>query len=550
MVNRIKFFLAIFGLFLITLVVFAQVRHFSFTTYDDNIYVTENHYVKQGLTLDSVCWAFRATRSLHWHPVTWLSHMLDVQLFGMAPGAQHIVNLLIHILNALLLFHILHSLTRAMWPSFMVAALFAVHPLHVESVAWIADRKDLLCAMFGFLAILAYCGYVKSRKPLYYLLLMVAFILGLMSKPMLVTLPFLLLLIDFWPLQRFAIGIPAVDRNIHPSASSKTHADPTSWMVLLAEKIPLIALTIASGAATLLIMEWRPGFSIERLLPSSQQIGGVLIAWGQYLWKTLIPHHLTIHYSKLSSPPFWMVACTGAVLAGITVLAVKRRRQSPYLLFGWLWYLGTILPVLGIVTIGPPRMADRFTYLPLIGIFVMLIWGAGDLVNKWRYRKTGLVIAAVVWLLVLAGLAWVQTGHWKNSETLYRHAIAIDNDNYLAHNNLGIILAKQGKAEQALYHYRRVVEIKPRYSKIYNNIGIIYAEKGDSQQAIDHFKKALRINPLNAKAHNNLGFAVEQLGDLQQAITHYKKALEINPHYERGFENLRAAKARQAQHSQ
>ncbi len=547
MTNRIKFILACIGLIVLTLVVFAQVRHFSFITYDDDIYVTENYYVKQGLTLDSAIWAFNTTRSHHWHPVTWLSHMLDIQLFGMAPGAHHTVNLLIHILNTLLLFLMLFGLTRAMWPSLMVAALFAIHPLHVESVAWIADRKDLLCTMFGLLAILAYCRYVKSRKWIYYLLLIIAFILGLMSKPMLVTLPFLLLLIDFWPLQRLALGLPTVDREYSP-ASCRSDDDSTSWMVLLAEKIPLIALTIGSGAATLLIMEWRPGFSIGRLLPSSEQIGGVFIACGHYLWKTLIPYHLSIHYNKFSSTPLWQFACASAVLGGITVLTVKRHRRNPYLLFGWLWYLFTILPVLGIVTIGPPRMADRFTYLPLIGIYVMIVWGGCDIVSKWRYFKTRLAVLATVWLLVLASLAWVQTGHWKNSEVLYRHAIAIDNDNYLAHNNLGIILAKQGRVEQALYHYGRAAEAHPHYSKIYNNIGIIYSRRGDFEQAIYHFQKALRINSDNFKAHNNLGFALEQLGDLQQAIVHYRIALEINPQYERGLENLRAAEALQAHH--
>ncbi|HYW47250.1 MAG TPA: tetratricopeptide repeat protein [Bryobacteraceae bacterium] len=492
------------ALFAATWLVYAQTAQFDFVNYDDPDYVTNNPHVRNGITFDGVRWAFTSTEAANWFPLTRLSHMLDVQLFGLQGGWHHLVNALIHACAVLLLFAFWNAATGARWPAAFVALLFAIHPLHVESVAWVSERKDVLCAFFWFLALWA---YVRGRWPL----LIAAFCLGLMSKPMIVTLPFVLLLLDVWPLRR---GIR------------------------IREKLPLFALAAAAAIVT-----WAVQAASGAVKPAGAvAIANALVSYGSYLAGTFWPSRLAVFYPYPDSLPAWQPAVSALVLAGITVAALWMRRSRPYLLVGWLWFLGTLVPVIGLVQVGAQARADRYMYVPMVGVTVMIAWGAADLLRGRRRAQAALASVALV---ACAGAAWAQAGYWQNSETLFAHAIQVTAGNYIAEHNLGTYLMQApGRLEEAIPHLQEAARLRPESGQVHSDLGSALARiPGRLPDAIAELQMATRLLPDSAIPHNNLAGALTEAGRFSEAIAEYQAALRIDPGYEDARRNLPRAQA-------
>jgi len=528
-----------FVLIVATIVVFWQVRNHEFITFDDNEYVTQNPHVKSGLTLPGAIWAFVAFHSNNWHPLTWLSHMMDCELYGLNPGGHHLTNLVFHILNTLLLFLVLKRMTGTLWRSSFVAALFALHPLHVESVAWVAERKDVLSTFFWMLTLWAYVHYCRRPGLGRYLLVFLSFAMGLMSKPMLVTLPFVLLLLDYWPLGRFRLT-----QSTEPHFRLKNRVDFKSTpFSLILEKIPFIAL--AAMAATLTVFAQEKGGTVKPLefFPLESRMANALTSYVIYIGKMIWPPPMAILYPYPDHFHPWGVAGAILFLAGVTLLVIRVRHSYPYLTVGWLWYLGTLIPVIGLVQVGMQAMADRYTYVPFVGLFIMIGWGVPDILKGWRYQKIILTVVSSVFLLVFAILTWSQVQWWKSSITLYEHTVRVTSKNFLIHNKLGNVFFQKGDVEEAVVHYQEALRINPNFVEAYNNIGNAFIYKGDVQHAIDYYRKALSQAPDYADAHNNLGFALTRQGRIAEAITHYQEALRIRPDFAQAQYNLRMASA-------
>jgi len=518
-----------------TLAVYWQVQDHEFINYDDNKYITENGHVQAGLTGESIVWAFTTPYAANWHPMTWLSHMLDYELYGDRPKGHLLTNVLLHITNALLLFMVLFRLTGAIWQSAFVAVLFALHPLNVGSVAWAAERKNILSTLFWLLTIWVYISYINKPSIKKYGWVALFLALGLMSKPMLVTLPFVLLLLDYWPLRRWNI------KNTNDSIEQTTNPVPLSRLIL--EKIPLLLLVVGSIITTLIVQKMGGAVQSFDVYPLKERFINALVSYVSYLQKMVWPSNLSVFYPHPEGAlSVWKGVLCGIVLVGITVFAVKSIRKVPYFAVGWFWYLGTLVPVIGIVQVGVQAMADRYTYVPLIGIFIILAWGISGLLEKWDQRKKALPIAAGVVILFLMVATWVQVGHWKNSTTLFKHAISVTENQYpsfaVAYDNLGYALAKKGDISTAITHYKTAIKINPNYANTYNNLGVILAQQGSLKEAITYFKTAIKINPNFAKAYNNLGHALGKKGDIDAAITHYKTAVKINPSFAIAYDNL------------
>jgi len=497
------------ALLLATFAVYAQVGRFDFVNFDDPDYVVDNLHVRDGITADGVRWAFTSVEAANWFPVTRLSHMLDVQLFGLRSGWHHLVNVLIHTLAALLLFAFLNRATQARWPSALVAFLFALHPLHVESVAWVAERKDVIGAFFWFLALWA---YVRGRKPL----VLAAFCLGLMAKPMIVTLPFVMLLADVWPLRR-----------------PRTPA-------LLWEKLPLFALSAAAAIATYLVQRGSGAVRALDAFPIGLRIENALVTYVVYMARMIWPARLAVFYPYPVDVPVWQAALAGLVLAGITVLVVRSLRDRPYLAVGWFWYLGTLVPVIGLVQVGAQARADRYMYVPMVGLAVMLAWGlVGQAISPANRAVAAACVAACV------ALTWVQVGYWRSSETLFRHALDVTAGNYLAHHNLGVALAEEpGRLPEAIAQYEAALAIKPDYARARTDLGNALARTGRLQDAVAQYQAAIRLEPDAAIPHNNLGNALSQIpGRLPEAIAEYESALRFEPNYAEAHNNLGSALA-------
>ncbi|MDO9565133.1 MAG: tetratricopeptide repeat protein [Candidatus Desulfaltia sp.] len=503
------------------LAVYWQVGSHEFVNYDDEDYITENQHVQAGLTLKSIAWAFTSTHASNWHPLTWLSHMLDCEIYGLNPGGHHFTSVFFHILNSILLFLVFKKMTGAFWKSAFVAALFAIHPLHVESVAWASERKDVLSTFFWMLTMGAYILYVKYPDTKKYLLTVLLFALGLMAKPMLITLPFVLLLLDCWPLGRF---------NYQWSLA----------YALVREKIPLFVLAAASGIVTFFVQQSGGAVRSLDVLPLFVRISNALVSYISYIVKMIMPHNLAVLYPHPGMPPVWQVAGACLLLAFISFIAAKTFKRSPYFTVGWLWYLGTLVPVIGLVQVGSQSMADRYTYIPLTGIFIIIAWGVSDLAARWRYRykKEGLAAGSAIILSILMVTTWFQVGCWTNSITLFSHAINVTENNSVAHNNLGNALKDHGKLSEAIKHYTEALRIKPNHANAHNNLGNALADQGMISEAIKHYTEALRIKPNHAKAHNNLGNALADKGELSEAIKHYTEALRIKPDYADAYYNL------------
>jgi Tfp pilus assembly protein PilF len=466
-------------------------------------------------------WALTSSYAANWHPVTWISHMLDVQLFGLNPMGHHIVNVLLHAVTMLLLFVVLFRMTGAIGRSAAVAGLFGLHPIHVESVAWVAERKDVLSALFWVLTMWTYVAYVRQPRVSRYIWIVVTFALGLMAKPMVVTLPFALLLLDVWPLRRIDL-----------------HAGWwTAARSLLLEKAPLFALSIGSSVITFVVQRHGGTVASSVRLPLVERIGNALISYIAYIGKTLWPLHLAAYYPYPRVLPVALVVVSAVLLLAISIAAIFAGRRHPYVLIGWLWYLGTLVPAIGIVQVGTQAMADRYTYIPLIGIFIILAWGVPDILSSPRW-KTPIAAVTAAMLLSCAVVARQQVHHWESSQTLWQHALSVTTDNYAAHTFYGNALATQGNVDGAVAEYNEALRIRPDYPEAHNNLGPALAQSGRVDEAIAHFLEAVRLRPNYADAHNNLGVALATQGKFDEAIAHYTEALRLDPDQSRPHSNL------------
>ncbi|HVO66439.1 MAG TPA: tetratricopeptide repeat protein [Syntrophales bacterium] len=529
-------FIIYISLILITVAAFWQVYNFDFVRYDDDKYVTENSHVRSGFTKDGFVWAFTSVNANNWHPLTWLSHMLDCQLYGLNPAGHHLTNLFLHILNTLLLFFIFNLMTGFMWRSAFVAALFAIHPLHVESVAWVAERKDVLSTLFFMLTLWSYINYIRRPGLYRYLPVLLFFILGLMSKPMLVTLPFVLLLLDFWPLGRLQFTEIISSAGSQPASNQDA---AKSVIGLLIEKIPLFIISAASVCVTL-YAQWT-GIASFQALPFGTRISNALVSFISYMAKMVWPVNLAVFYPYPDIIPIWQIVGSILLLILITLIALRSVRRYPYVMTGWLWYLGTLVPVIGLVQVGNQSLADRYTYIPMIGLFMIIAWSVPDLLARWRYHRTALVVSASLVIVVLTTLTVLQVRYWRDSIILFEHALGVTKNNYVMHSNLGASLAEQGKYDDAVLHYTEALRIKPDDFEARYNIANALARQGKMEESLSHYAEALRIRPDAAAAHNNMGIALSYLGRTDEAAGHFREALRIKPDFYDAEMNLKTA---------
>jgi tetratricopeptide (TPR) repeat protein len=518
------------GLALATLAVYWPVTGFQFVNYDDTDFVTANPHVQAGLTTASFKWAWQSEVARNWHPITMLTHILDCQLFGLRPGWPHLVNLLLHIANTLLLFHLLKRMTGAMWRAAAVAALFALHPLHVESVAWVAERKDVLSTLFWFLTTWAYLRYAENLKfqklnfKYYYALALLFYALGLMSKPMLVTLPFTLLLLDYWPLGRLRFGAGS------------------SWGPWV-EKIPFLAMSAALCVVTYRIQQQGGAVLDAGNRPLDFRLGNALVSYACYIGKMFWPRHLAGLYLHPSPWAGWQVALAALLLLGLTALALAQGRRRPYLAVGWFWYVGTLVPVIGLVQVGMQAMADRYTYVPLIGLFVILAWGGCELAGAWGWSKF-LPAAAVGALAACAAASARQVSFWKDSETLFNRMIDATPNNYMAHYNLANLRTREKRIEEAISNYAAALEEEPNYADAHNNLGGLLLDQKRYEEAIGHYRAALRINPGYLRYFNlanalaDAASARRDTNQFAEAVQTYRQALQLEPGSGEAHQNL------------
>jgi Tfp pilus assembly protein PilF len=510
----------------VSLGVYLQVSGCDFVNYDDELYVIKNPYIKGGLTLESTIWALTTGYAANWHPLTWLSHMLDFQLYSLNPMGHHWTNLQIHIVNTVLLFFFLKWVTGAIWRSAFVAALFAVHPLHVESVAWVAERKDVLCTFFWILSMWAYVGYVRQPKKTRYLVLVMLFTLGLMSKPMIVTLPFVFLLFDFWPLSRFQDMV------------SKQQVSAFKVFVRLVwEKFPLFVLAAISCIITFFVQQHGGAVASIESFPLKARVANAIVSYTSYIVKMIWPLNLAILYPLREWHP-GQVLISGLLLLLLSALAVRTWRRCPYLSVGWFWYLGTLVPVIGLVQVGAQSMADRYTYIPSIGLFMIVSWGIRDISAKWRWQRPIVIILSGVVLVSLMICAWFQVGYWKNGITLFKHTVKVTHNNSMAYCGLGRALDRHEKYDEAVKNYAKALELNPNDAEAHYEFGVTLEKQGNSIGAVRHYLEALRIRPNYAKVHNNIGVILSGQGKIKDAIYHYKKALQIDPNYPVAYYNL------------
>ena len=547
-------------LILATILTYWQVKNFDFVGYDDQEYVVENSHVQKGLTVEGIIWAFTSFHSANWHPITWLSHMLDCELYGLNPMGHHWTNLILHMINSILLFLVLELMTGAIWRSAFVAALFALHPLHVESVAWISERKDVLSTFFGLLMIFAYYRYTKTPGFKNYLLVFIFLCLGLMAKPMLVTFPFVLLLLDFWPLKRFHY------RNNYLLESEKTiNYDSKGIYRLSLEKIPFLIPVAISSILTFLAQKNFSAVKSLEALSLKTRFSNAFVSYINYILKTVWPSKLAVFYphprNTLSA---WQIFGAAFLLVCASYLAIRVSKKYPYIVVGLLWYLGTLVPVIGFVQVGEQGMADRYTYIPLIGLFIIFSWGISDLFKKWHHRQIYLSLIAMMILSALTVRTYFQIRYWKNGVTLFEHAIKVTKNNYKAHNNLATALGPIDP-DRAISHYKEALRIHPKYLSAICNLGLSYYNKGNYDEAVLYFTKALKIDPQktdtrmdlanifflqgkhekaisqyrqilktdseNAQAHYNLAYMMSAQKKIDRAVHHYNETLRIDPNY-------------------
>ena len=499
----------------ITWLVFGQTLGYPFVNFDDGAYVVKNPQVNRGLTIDGIVWAFTHFHASNWHPLTWLSHMLDCQLYGVNAGGHHLTNVLLHAATAILLFLVLRQMTGALWRSAFVAAVFAIHPLRVESVAWVAERKDVLSGLFFLLTIAAYVRYARAPWSLRrYGLVLLLFALGLMCKPMLVTVPFVLLLLDYWPLNRFARLREREGRHLKLRG-------------LIVEKLPLLGLALVSCVVT--VFAQTNALQPVEKITIPLRLGNALISYVEYGRQMFWPSDLAIFYpwdtARLGFP---RLVVSILLLAGVSGAIFVLRRHR-YLVTGWLWYLIMLGPAIGIIQVGIQAQADRYTYLPQIGLYLLFTWGAADLCIRWNYRRLFLSALSGIILISLIFSARAQTSYWQNSETLWSHALDCTTANTLALENLGEAVLKQGRTDEAIEHFLRALRSRPNLAVSHACLGAALLQKGRSDEALTHLRRALEIDPNHLPAHSSLGVALLEMGRPDESLAHLKKALEIDP---------------------
>ncbi len=527
------------------LVVYWQVRNHTFVNFDDGSYILNNPHVRAGLNFEGIAWAFSLPGFDYWHPMTWLSHMLDCYLYGLNVGMHHRVSLILHIFNSILLFLVFKKMTGAIWRSAFIAAMFALHPMNVESVAWLAERKNVLSTFFGLLTMLTYIHYSKRPSVFRYLPILFVYTSGLMSKPMIATLPFVLFLLDYWPLGRFNF-VHSDSNNQKTPKSNNINFQRSLTLHLVLEKIPLLMLSAVSIFLSSLAVQ-RLGIVISTAsVPMKLRIKNALVSYVSYIIKMIWPHNLAVYYPYPQILPLWQVIGAGVLLICISFFVFRAVRSKPYLAVGWLWYIGTLVPAIGLVQAGLwPAIADRFTYMPLIGLFIIIAWGVPDLVVRWHYREIKLATIAATLFAILAATTYLQVGYWRNSITLFEHALDVTYNNPIAHHKLGEALKLQNKTVAAAKHYSEALRIKPDIFLTHLNLGIILRDEGKLNEAIDYFSRALRLKPDRAEPHYELGITLEKQGDFDAAIRHYLETLRIKPDYAKAHNNLGIILARQ-----
>jgi len=523
-------FLASLLLIAVTFVLYAPLKEHQFINYDDPGYVTSNLHVQQGLHWKNVIWAFKTTSCANWHPLTWFFYLLDCQFFGLNPAGYHFTNLLLHVINVVILFLLLHRGTGALWRSAWVAALFAVHPLNVESVAWISELKNVLSTLFWLLTLWAYGWYTLKTNWKRYLIVVASFALGLMAKPMLVTLPFVLLLLDYWPLQRMRLG-----------HSQDTNPQSKSFVSLVLEKVPLILLSAASSVITVIAQKSGGALVSASTFPFRARIFNALFAYADYIAKTFWPENLAVFYLVPAYGYLWrQLAVAGLLLAVVTAIVLKEKNRR-YLPVCWLWYLGTLVPVIGLVQVGGQSMADRYAYIPLIAIFFMIVWSAADWATGRRFLQHALSVAAICILFVLSLAARRQLLLWHDDFSLFTHIVKISPRNSVAHNNLGAALANMGKLDEAALHFHIAEEVNPQDAEVHYNLGRYFLQKGRLDEALPEYGLCLYWTgdqDLAAKARFDLGLVFSQKQEIEQAKANYRAAIKLEPESAQPYVNL------------
>jgi tetratricopeptide (TPR) repeat protein len=510
------------GLAALTWAVFGQTLRYDFVNYDDPRYVYQNTRITSGLSLANVGWAFIHIHSENWHPLTTITHMLGCQLYGLNAGWHHFTNILLHTLAVVLLFVALQRMTGALWRSAFVAAVFAIHPLHVESVAWIAERKDVLSAVFFMLTLLGYFHYTRAPSTWRYLIVAFVFALGLMSKPMLVTLPFVLLLLDYWPLRRIRAEKSEVGRPLFS---------------LLLEKIPLIALSAVSSVVTFLAQRGALGWTEQ--LSMLARINNAIVTYIIYVRQMFWPTKLAVFYPHPENrlPP-WEISLAVAVLIGITAAAVILRKNAPYFITGWFWYLGMLVPVIGLVQVGWQGHADRYTYLPQIGLYIVGTWAVTDLTISWSRQRAILSTAAILIIGVLSWRAWIQTSYWRDSEALFTHALEVTSNNDVAQTNLGIVLLRKGELDKAISLLQAAVSLRPENAPAHDNLAKALLQKGQVADALVDYRKLLELQPDNLEVHNIMGTVLVQQGHIKEGVEEWQKVLVLQADNGNAMSNL------------
>ncbi len=557
--------LLVYGFLVVsTLAVYWPVLKCEFVKYDDDKYVTENPNVKRGITYESLIWAFTTPHYHMWHPLTSLTHLLDYQLFELNPTWHHLTSLLFHIASTLLLFVILKRMTAAFWPSLFVALAFALHPLNVESVAWISERKNVLSTFFWILTIAAYIRYTDRSSLGRFLLVVLIFALATMTKPMVVTLPFALLLLDYWPMERLQFKRADKEQDLEQTESEQVDSRRVPLWRLLVEKIPLFVLVAALSAVTFIAQKRGGVMSGWHNVPLKYRLSNALVSYVAYISKMVWPTRLAVFYPHpFNKLPIWQIVASAIVLLVVSVAILWFARRRKYMTVGWLWYLGILVPVIGIVQVGSQAMADRYTYLPFIGLFIMIAWGLYELLENRRFRRIILCPAALAVLLTLAVCTRLQLRHWRNNKALFEHAINVTEDNFVMNNNYANVLKDMGEVEKAVEHFGNALRIRPNSPEIYNNLGIAFrrlerhddaircyrkalelkayfpearynlaaelTRQGKIDEAVEHYRMALRLRPDDVETISGLGFALAQKGRFNEAIGYYQKALELEP---------------------
>ena len=554
---------------LVTIAIYWPVMRHDFVNHDDPVYVTDNTHVRAGLTWEGLVWAFGRVHGdqTYWHPLSWVSHMVDCQLYGLKPGGHHRTSMLLHAANAVLVFLVFRRMTGAFWRCVVLAALFALHPLQVDSVAWVAERKNLLSAFFWLLTLWAYARYAEVQSPafhitdhgsrityfpsLFYVLSLFFMACGLMCKPVLVTLPFVLLLLDYWPLQRFQLSTLNSQRSTSPSLRGlglKTQDSRLKVLLpLLWEKLPFFALAVASSVITVLAHQALGMLNSVSRLPWDARLENALVSYVRYLGKTFWPSRLAVFYPYPTAWPMWEVVACALLLLAISGLVLGTGRSRPWLFVGWFWFLGVLVPFIGLIQAGAQAMADRFMYVPALGVFVAMIWGLHGLAKGGRYQQNGLSVAGAAAIVVCLVLTRQQLGHWKDSEALSRHALEVTENNWLAHLNLGSALDEKGQSDEAIREFQKALRLKPGYAQAHNNLGVAIVRKGQINEGISQYHEAIRLKPDYALAHSNLGIALVRKGQSDEGIGEFQEAIRLKPDYALAHYNLGIALVRKGQ---